>query len=122
MFCILTSLCQEKLLEELCDREPLATEWRYGAWPGALDVFGDENTVSGGPDRRQEGRRDRVEVKRGELLDRLGPEAAQKRLLTTDQVPEVRRQTKQSVQVDRINKRLIHLGTEQLTCDASLIA
>ena len=103
---------------------------RHGACPCALDVVGDENAVPGGPDRRQEGWRDGVEVERGELLDRLGSEATQKRFLTTGQIPEVSSQTKQSVQVDHnsflkdalINKGLIHLGTEQLTCDASLMA
>ena len=75
---------------------------RHGACPCALDVFGDENAVSGGPDRRQERWRDGVEVERGELLDRLGSEAAQKRFLTTGQVPEERSQTKRQFKLATI--------------------
>ena len=88
---------------------------RHGACPCALDVVGDENAVPGGPDRRQEGWRDGVEVERGELLDRLGSEAAQKRFLTAGQVPEKRSQTKLSVQVGHnlkdavINKGLMYI-------------
>ena len=61
---------------------------RHCAWSGALEVFGDENAVSGGTHRRQEGRRDGVQVEGGELLHGFGPEAAEERFLTTAQVPE----------------------------------